>query len=351
VITPVPFVPTTPAIIPIADLNTYTCSTYISPKAPIEVGDLSNDPLIVTKIQLYLNVFENANLVTDGVYNQDDAYAVLKFQEKYAAEILAPWGFTTGTGIVFTTTAKKMNAVMCSMITPVVPVVPVLPVIPVVTPVIPVTPIVPNPLAPINITVTPAGLCEPYVSPVKPITNTALDNDPIEVSKIQTYLNTFEDAGLVVDGVYDEADVNAVRAFQQRHALEILAPWGFDSPTGVVYTTTAAKMNAVVCGKATMCPYFSEYVGPGDNSAEVAKVKGFVNLLLRTNLDTNSTYYDDATTNVVKQFQAKYSDFILAPWGFDTPTGLWYQTTSRQANKFMGCELPPLTLPNGVVVQ
>lgn len=44
-----------------------------------------------------------------GYFGQETKEAVIKFQEKYAKEILEPWGFKEGTGIVSRTTRKKLN--------------------------------------------------------------------------------------------------------------------------------------------------------------------------------------------------------------------------------------------------
>ncbi len=46
-----------------------------------------------------------------GYFGEKTKEAVIKFQEKYASEILKPWGFSEGTGIVSKTTIKKLNEI------------------------------------------------------------------------------------------------------------------------------------------------------------------------------------------------------------------------------------------------
>ena len=44
-----------------------------------------------------------------GYFGNQTKQAVINFQEKYASEILDPWGFSKGTGLVARTTRKKLN--------------------------------------------------------------------------------------------------------------------------------------------------------------------------------------------------------------------------------------------------
>lgn len=46
-----------------------------------------------------------------GYFGRLTEKAVVRFQEKYAEDILAPWGFKRGTGIVSKTTRKKLNEI------------------------------------------------------------------------------------------------------------------------------------------------------------------------------------------------------------------------------------------------
>lgn len=203
-------------------------------------------------------------------------------------------------------------------------------------------------LYPTKITET-NGVCTKYITVTKPIAY-GNENDIEIVKKIEEFLNTKEGNSLVVDGIYGLDDVSAVKKFQEKYALQILSPWGENLPTGIVYITTSAKINAVMCAELVTCPYFTILSRQGDTNNDVPRIKSFLNLVMGSNLDTSSKYFDADTTKAVRSFQSKYADFVLKPWGIDTSTGLWFQTTSRQANKFSGCLSPAITLPNGVVM-
>lgn len=72
-------------------------------------------------------------------------------------------------------------------------------------------------------------------------------NDPVEVLKLQSFLNQFEDENLSLTGVFDEVTFMAVSRFQNKYFNDILAPWGHDSPTGFVYILTKKKVNEIYC--------------------------------------------------------------------------------------------------------
>lgn len=73
------------------------------------------------------------------------------------------------------------------------------------------------------------------------------ENNPNEVRKLQYFLNSYENAGLAVDGVFGSSTEAAVMAFQAKYADAVLAPWGTTVPTGIVYITTRAQINKIYC--------------------------------------------------------------------------------------------------------
>ncbi|MFA5820640.1 MAG: peptidoglycan-binding domain-containing protein [Candidatus Gracilibacteria bacterium] len=73
------------------------------------------------------------------------------------------------------------------------------------------------------------------------------ENDPAQVTKLQTFLNENLGLSLEVNGVYDQATFEAVNTFQVGNFDEVLAPWGIDKPTGFVYLTTQRWVNITAC--------------------------------------------------------------------------------------------------------
>lgn len=80
-----------------------------------------------------------------------------------------------------------------------------------------------------------------------------LSNNPVEVKKLQVFLKTLEGfSNLQVTGVYDDATIAAVDAFQIRYAADVLSPWGYNGSTGTgyVYILTKKKVNEIYCHMA-----------------------------------------------------------------------------------------------------
>ena len=75
------------------------------------------------------------------------------------------------------------------------------------------------------------------------------NNDPLQVIRLQAFLKVFEHFDYVtVNGVFDEATLQAVNEFQLRYKDEVLTPWGINQPTGYVYIRTLGKINQILCG-------------------------------------------------------------------------------------------------------
>lgn len=91
--------------------------------------------------------------------------------------------------------------------------------------------------------------------------------------------------------------------------------------------------------KPISCPYFVKHLRFGVFDPEVKKVQQFLKDQGFFPKDQETTnYFGPITLSAVKKFQAKFSKEILQPWGITQPTGYWFITTKKQANKLVGCE-------------
>ncbi len=74
-----------------------------------------NDPKEVKNLQAFLRGVEKDTTVeVNGVFDDATYNAVLKFQSKYADDVLTPWGVDAPTGYVYITTKRKINEIFCS---------------------------------------------------------------------------------------------------------------------------------------------------------------------------------------------------------------------------------------------
>ena len=93
--------------------------------------------------------------------------------------------------------------------------------------------------------------------------------------------------------------------------------------------------------------YMDKFIRQGmDNDREqVKKLQEFLNKEMGTNLPITG-FYGSLTFQVAKEFQDKYPEEILVPWGLKDPTGIAYQTTLRWINMLecpaLALQIPPL---------
>ena len=72
-------------------------------------------------------------------------------------------------------------------------------------------------------------------------------NDPGEVTKLQEFLKNIEGMNVTVNGIFDQATLNAVKSFQAKYLSETMTPWGLQTASGIVSYTTKKKINEIYC--------------------------------------------------------------------------------------------------------
>ena len=186
------------------DVTSATCSLAITPTADIYLGS-GADSQDIKLLQKYLNAFEGENLIADGTLRPADIAAVHRYQSKYPAEILTPWGLTSSTGRTFKTTVAHINSRLCNPETPLATAAPFFRV----------------------------NMCNVYGSAV---------NLPHEVRLVQEFLNKVEGTTLRTDGVYDLATRDAIVAYQTKY--NVVDPLAH--APGDMHDVTTAHMNAKI---------------------------------------------------------------------------------------------------------
>jgi len=91
--------------------RTIRCSAYLNDF--VRAGE-NNSSVEVVKLENFLNTYQDEDLDINGIYEERDIMAVMRFQEKYRAQILAPWGLSNPKGNVLTTTRDQINRIYCA---------------------------------------------------------------------------------------------------------------------------------------------------------------------------------------------------------------------------------------------
>ncbi len=169
-----------------------------------------------------------------------------------------------------------------------------------------------------------------------------LNNDPTDVKKLQTFLNTYEKENLKITGVYGKADYLAVKRWQAKYKAQILTPMKLKNPTGTVYTSSMRQIErqtTATCGQQIVvhsCPYFKAYEMYGDTGNEVKKIQQFLNIVQGEKLTVNGKY-DAKTVAAAKRFQRFYKKEIVSIVTLSFISGNWNSATRKKANEIIGC--------------
>lgn len=191
---------------------------------------------------------------------------------------------------------------------------------------------------------TNGSTCGTRIVLAQPIDIGLATNDPDDVKKLETFLNTYEKEKLPVNGIYEKQDVLAVKRWQTKYKANILAPMKLKNPTGTIYTSSLRQIERQTtarCGEAVIvhsCPYFKTYTMYGDKGAEVKKIQQFLNITQGEKLKI-SGIYDSKTRAAAIRFQKLYRKDIVSIVTLSFISGNWNVSTRTKANEVIGCDI------------
>jgi len=88
-----------------------SCGLYM--EKYLKPGSPKNDPDQVMKLQVFLNKWMGSTLPITGYYGPLTIAALNGFQQKYADQILTPWGIQGPTSLVYLSTLREINLLEC----------------------------------------------------------------------------------------------------------------------------------------------------------------------------------------------------------------------------------------------
>ena len=108
---------------------------------------------------------------------------------------------------------------------------------------------------------------------------------------------------------------------------------------------TLANIVQPVASAPAQCDYLKDFLRLGDNNdpVEVEKLQSFLRDLEGFSDLEVTGIFDQATFDAVSEFQSRYRDEVLTPWGLPDTTGYVYLTTQKKVNEIYCQSEFPLT--------
>ena len=186
------------------EFSDYVCKRYL--RSYMYLGN-ENKIVEVKKLQEFLNISQGEKLVIDGTYDQEDYDAVIRFQQKYSDQILAPWGLKKASGIVGITTVAKINIMMCS---------------------------------------TQKGC--PYFNSYLEKGDTSLDTVRLQdfINIIFAPTSGYPTKGISLSKDFNKETFEGVKRYQDVYKDIVLKPWGLKSASGWFYQTSRHAANKLL---------------------------------------------------------------------------------------------------------